>query len=990
MPDPHWENLKEIFHAALALAPEARHAYLDRACDGDASLRQAVESLLKSHEGGNVLDTPVYQAAAQIISHKRTFESGEMAAHYQIVSLLGEGGMGKVYLAEDIKLQRRVSLKFLSDSFTGNSSNMHRFEQEARAASALNHPNILTIHEIAESDGHRFIVSEFIEGETLRERMATGALSIGEALNIAEQVAFGLVAAHHKGIIHRDIKPENLMLRRDGIVKILDFGLAKLSAPNHDENFDQSGPANTTGGLVMGTVTYMSPEQIRGLPIDPRTDIWSLGIVIYEMIVGRTPFSGALKPDVIVSVLHDDPPPLSLGSQATSKAFEHFTNKALNKDREARYQTATEVLSALRELKQELRSGLELRHTHANVFIETQSADYHKQASQKPVNSTAATKRFSTLINARSRLRNAVLAAAVLLVFLTGLALTVYRFTPGRLAAIKHFPFAKISLTSLTNTGRITDPVISHDGKYIAYVEEDGGRRKILLRQVSAGGYVQIVPPTNVFYYGLTFSKDGEHVYYIAKEHNNSIGTLYEVPVLGGPARRVIADVDGPVSISPDGKQLTFVRGSSTGVRALMLANIDGTQEKTIAARRGIDSFSYGGPSWSPDGKTIACGAGSADATGRYMTIVTVAIADGTVKELSPQRWGNIGQVTWTPDGSGVIFTAKDLAKQSTSQLWYLSNPEGQAQRITNDLDDYNGVSLAADGSSLVTAQTQTIASLWVTPDGSLSRATQISSGKHEGFEGTFNRFVWTTDDRILFSSEAKGKLGIFVMNADGSNVRQLTADPGFNTAPSLSPDGKLIAFVSDRNGPKQVWRMEIDGSNQRQLTSGPDDTWPQFSADGHWVIYQSNINGQRTIWRVPATGGEPVQITLKPSACPVLSPDGRFISCYYRTDTKAPWKWAIISITGGEPVKLVDVPATVVLLSPMRWMPDGRALAYIDNRQGVSNIWSLPLDGSRSVPLTNFTRERIFWFDWSRDGSLLGLTRGTVASDAVMINAVQ
>src|SRR5204862_1048103 len=265
MPDPHWENLKEIVHAAVALAPHERANYLKQACDGDLTLQRAVESLLKSHEEeNNFVDAPAYQAAAQMLADDDEFKSGQTVAHYQIVSLLGEGGMGTVYLAEDTKLRRRVSLKFLSTTCTQDHERLRRFEQEARAASALNHPNILTIHEIGEEDGHRFIATEFIEGETLRARLRFG-LDLDDALDIAIQVASAMVAAHRVNIVHRDIKPENIMIRRDdGLVKMLDFGLAKISVPRSPEAVIDTEAktrlrAQTAPGVVMGTVAYMSP-----------------------------------------------------------------------------------------------------------------------------------------------------------------------------------------------------------------------------------------------------------------------------------------------------------------------------------------------------------------------------------------------------------------------------------------------------------------------------------------------------------------------------------------------------------------------------------------------------------------------------------------------------------------------------------------------------------------------------------------------------------
>jgi eukaryotic-like serine/threonine-protein kinase len=368
MSDPHWENLKEIFHAAVALAPAERRTYLDHACDGNASLRHAVDSLIKSHEQtGNFVDTPAYQAAAEMLVDGAQFRTGQTVAHYKVLSLLGEGGMGKVYLAEDTKLSRRVALKFLSTNFTEDHERLRRFEQEARAASALNHPNILTIYEIGDADGRRFIATEYIEGQTLRESLRSD-LDIDNALEIAIQVASALVAAHRVNIAHRDIKPENIMIRRDdGLVKVLDFGLAKISVIRSPEAVIDAEAetrllAQTAPGVVMGTVAYMSPEQARGEVVDARTDIWSLGVVIYEMIAGCSPFVSGTSNEIISAILSKQPVPrLARYSHQVPDRLEEIVEKALTKKAEGRYQTSQDLLTDLKRLKQslELKAGIE-------------------------------------------------------------------------------------------------------------------------------------------------------------------------------------------------------------------------------------------------------------------------------------------------------------------------------------------------------------------------------------------------------------------------------------------------------------------------------------------------------------------------------------------------------------------------------------------------------------------------------------------------------
>jgi serine/threonine protein kinase/TolB-like protein/Tfp pilus assembly protein PilF len=368
MTPERWQRVKEIFDAALQIEPAKRSAFLSNACGGDDDLRNEVETLIASHEkDGSFIDAPAYEAAAeQIVNNQAELKAGQTIGHYEVLSTLGRGGMGEVYLAQDTKLGRKVALKLLQSDVIKDKDRLRRFEQEARAASALNHPNIITIYEIGEADSHRFMAAEFVDGETLREPIAAGRLMAGDALNIAEQIASALAEAHAAGIIHRDIKPENIVLRRDGIVKVLDFGLAKLmeEKPAGPEDVTRA-MVRTGSGVVMGTVTYMSPEQARGLPVDARTDIWSLGVVLYEMVAGHLPFSGETNSDVISLILQKEPPALTTVSAGTPERLDEIVNKALSKNREERYQTIKDLALDLKRLKQKLEVEAEIERTQA-------------------------------------------------------------------------------------------------------------------------------------------------------------------------------------------------------------------------------------------------------------------------------------------------------------------------------------------------------------------------------------------------------------------------------------------------------------------------------------------------------------------------------------------------------------------------------------------------------------------------------------------------
>ncbi len=361
MKPERWHQIDELFQAVLEREPAEQAAFLDEACAGDQALRKQVESLLASDEQAeSFIETPAFKEASRLLADRQPESMvGRAIGPYQIVALLGAGGAGEVYLAQDARLCRRVALKFLPACFTRDEERLRRFEQEARAASALNHPNIVTIHEIGQSDDIHFITTEFIDGFTLRSRMATGRITLSEALDIALQVASALAAAHQAGIVHRDIKPENIMLRRDGYVKVLDFGLAKHAGPQGlTHTGSPATPEVKTGaGVVMGTTNYMSPEQARGLVVDQRTDIFSLGVVIYEMITGRPPFEGETTSDVIASILSREPPPLAQYSREAPETLDWMVTKSLRKDREERYQTAKELITDLRRLKHRLEVG---------------------------------------------------------------------------------------------------------------------------------------------------------------------------------------------------------------------------------------------------------------------------------------------------------------------------------------------------------------------------------------------------------------------------------------------------------------------------------------------------------------------------------------------------------------------------------------------------------------------------------------------------------
>jgi serine/threonine protein kinase/Tol biopolymer transport system component len=909
---------------------------------------------------------------------------GATLSHYRIITRIGAGGMGEVYRAEDTELGRHVALKFLSGELAAHQSRLTRFIQEAKAASALNHPNILTVHEIGRADDTTFIATEFVEGVTLRQHMRR-PLKLIEILDIAIQTASALVAAHAAGIVHRDIKPDNIMVRSDGIVKLLDFGLAKLTErqePATDPEAATLALVNTEPGAVLGTVTYMSPEQAAGREVDARSDIWSLGVVLYEMITARTPFDGASKSHIIVAITDRDPLPIAQFAPDVPEALEWIITEALTKDREERCQTAKEMMSKLKRLKQRIESGA-MPSSPSEL-----SRSIAPRSSVAPPTLAEAARSTQKVSNAESvSIRpkwTSIAALALGLIVVSAIGFGLYKlFTQPRV-------FGPTRMTALTTGGTINGEdingqvSISPDGKYVVCAANDSKQQASLwIRQVSTNSLVRIVAPETGGYLGTTFSPDGEQVYYVAVlQRNKFVPTLYRIPVLGGTPTKVLDRVSSAIGFSQDGKQFAFVRKNQEDME-LMVANTDGSgQPRTLAVRKQPNGFSTSGPSWSPDGKRIACGAFSGTGTG-YSTLVEVPVEGGDPAPIGSEKWANVGRVIWLPDSSGLVMTAHPEFSSVGTQIWFLPYPRGQARRITNDLNGYGDVSLGltAEAGTIATIQQVNTSSIWITaPNEDESRARQILKTSIP------DTVAWTPDGKIVYAIRTGENWDLWISNRDGSDSRQLTADPFIDQQPSVSGDGRYIVFQSTRSGARNIWRIDIDGSNPKQLTEGSyDDAAPVSSLDGRVVIFTSLRSGKSSLWKVGIDGGAPVQLSDRPAQLPLVSPDGKLISYFY-TDEQAnnQPKLALIPFEGGEQVQTIDLPRSVQPIA-FAWLPDGHAVAYLDGGSGVLNIWSQPIDGSRPKQLTNFKSELVYSFAIARDGKIAAY-RLSATRDIVLI----
>jgi eukaryotic-like serine/threonine-protein kinase len=867
---------------------------------------------------------------------------------YEMVAVVGAGSMGEVYRARDPRLGRDVAIKVLPPDVAADEDRVRRFEIEARAAGLLNHPNILAIYDVGTDDGRPYVVTELLEGESLRDRLRAGPLPVRKALDFAAQMARGLAAAHAKGIAHRDLKPENVFVTREGRIKILDFGLAKLTEPPDPlRTTAPTGLVGTAPGVVLGTVGYMAPEQVRGQAADGRADIFSLGVVLHEMLSGQRAFGGDSAPEVMTAILREEPPPLT-ERVAVPAALDRLVQHCLEKNPDERFQSAQDLV-------------------------------FNLEALVAPSDTTV-----SPLTRIDRPWRRHASAAALALVALTA------AFAAGRLTMPAPAE-PRLQVQRLTDlVGLEEAPAISPDGRAVAFSAQVDGSRQIFVRLIAGGAPLQVTSGAGEHLLPRWSPDSTAILYYTHPPAGQGTGALAEVSALGGPSRRIVASLGGG-DISHDGRRVAFFRATGEGVE-LVVAARDGSGIRAVARFERGAYFLH--PRWSPDDRFISFQQG-------YIfdhDIFVVSSAGGEPRQVTRENTMLSGY-TWREDGSGLVFSsARDTTVfyLPTFNLWEVDLDGSALRRVTASETSYLEPDIRAG--RLVASRMRMQFDLWRypvdhDPADNVRHALQVT--RQTGHVQTPS--AGPDDREVVYLSDSGGHGNLWVVTLETGAIRQITfeTDPAVRVGvPVWSPDGSRIAFFTNRDTEAQGgnWTVSPDGSNLRQLarTGG----WAAWSADGRRLYYADLVMGE--IWKMPAEGGDPVLVRTDSATRPALSPDGGTL--YYTIELPAVSGGADYEIRAAEPEDgpsrvLARIPATRIpgwqLVHPVI-SPDGRWLSLPLTDGVTTNIWLLSTETGDLQPVTDFGDRATFIarrLSWSTDGRYIFAAVGEGDADIVLID---
>ncbi len=871
--DPQqWQQVDNLLHLVLDRPPEDRDAFLRQACAGDEALEREVRSLLTSQEqAGSFLQNLAIEVAAQALVDQQNKEGqksseiliGRVVSHYRITGKLGGGGMGVVYQAEDQKLGRSVALKLLPEATRQDPAALERFWREARTASSLNHPGICTIYELNDSGDQPFIVMELLQGQSLdkinkihnkisdkitdkiRDNDKSNRhrqIPYPKLLDLGVQVADALDAAHRKGIVHRDIKPSNIFMSPSGQTKILDFGLAKLEAghtlpggageSNPTHTGSESPPDNllTSPGLAIGTIAYMSPEQARGEILDARSDVFSLGVVLYELATGKHPFAGATTAVTFDRILNYAPTaPITLNPELPVE-LEDTINKTLEKDRELRLQSAAELRADLKRLQRKI----------SDVSIA------RPPVPGSGVPASAAKPRTVPRPEQRSR---SLTIGIILLVLLAAAVFAAWRFWP------RPAPFASLSVSQITNLGTLENIALSADGKYLAEVKNDAGQRTVWVRNMVTNTDAQILSAFPGDYVGVSFSPDTNYLYFTrATPENDIVRALYVMPLFGGAPRQLVNVVDSAPSFSPDGSRFAYLRWTphhKDQYSEIHIADKDGGNDQLLYTSPNVTRA----PAWSPQGNRIAWIelAGFAASVIKILDIDSkkeVTIAQPSGISFDPQPISGRRDLAWLPDGRHLLVLY-DKAFSDRGQIGMIGVPRGDFRTLTNDVNAYSQLAISSDGKTLATVLSNVDSSLayYKGAGGEMISSTPLRI--------TPTSLAWASEDQLLLITRDTGISKL--EPATGSLQPIDTGDLDLGRYITTCPNGQVVFTAGPKNGGEwRLFRMNGDGSGVTQLTTTGIARAPFCTPDSqkvYFTIRDPHGMSLLTLWSVPLVG---------------------------------------------------------------------------------------------------------------------------------------